>query len=709
MAKVKVNWTINGMTCSGCAQSAASIAQDSPGLDEIVIRYASQTFKATIDQDVFNLELLKDKLAQAGYTLKPQKETIEDRFNRERKALHSQRTELLFTPLFALPLLYLGMTHKTAFPYLLIQGILALILSGYFGRNIHRKAFSLIRMGRFNMDTLISLGSISAYCYSLYNVILGQHEIYFESAGLIIAFILIGKYLEQRGKLQNAKAVESLLDLQPKRATRMIDGSTYMVNVADLEIDELVLVKPGERIPVDGTVVEGVSIVNESSFTGESALVTKSKGSQVWAGTNNGAGSLTISVVGTGKSSALGGIIQAVLETQEQETVSEQLTDRISKIFIPAILVLSLFTGVLWAIAGEPMSFVFAINVLVIACPCALGLATPLAIVAATGKGAKNGILVRNARALEKVHSVQHILWDKTGTLTNGQPAVTEISGEIKTYKNALIALNQSGSHPLNEGMRQHFGFQGGLPKVRGFKAIAGKGIQGKIDGEIFHLGSPSWFNEITGNTVQTEKTTSVLFKDDKALMTVLFEDTLAIGAMDIIQHTNKLGISNTLLSGDKQAVVKQLAERLGIHNYFGEMLPLDKVEKVKEYKEKGTVLMVGDGINDTAALSSADIGLSFASATEAAQQNADVVMMQEGVSGLKKYFRLAHEFKTTLRGNLIWAFGYNVIAIPIAAGLLYPSLGIKLSPMVASIAMSISSIGVVLNSLKMHLKPLKK
>ena len=708
MAKVKVNWTIDGMTCSGCAQIAATVAQGSPGLDEIVIRYASQTFKATIDKNVFNLELLIDKLAQAGYTLKPEEETFEDRFTRERKAIKSQRLELIFTPLFAMPLLYMGMTHKIEFPYVVIQGFLALILSGYFGRNIHRKAFSMLKTGHFNMDTLISLGSIAAYCYSLYNVILGEHEIYFESAGLIIAFILIGKYFEQQGKLQNAKAIESLFDLQPKQATRIIDGSTYIVDVAEIEIDELVLVKPGERIPVDGIVVEGISIVNESSFTGESAAVTKKKGSQVWAGTNNGAGSLTINVVGTGRSSALGGIIQAVLETQEQETNSEQLTDRISKIFVPSILLLSLFTGVFWTIAGEPMSVIFAINVLVIACPCALGLATPLAMVAATGKAAKNRILVRNSRALEKVYSIKHILWDKTGTLTKGRPMITKINGEIKTYRNVLIALNQNGSHPLNNSIRQYFGFQGRLPKVQRFKAVPGRGIQGKIDGEMFHLGSPSWFNEITGNIVGTGKTTSVLFKDDKALMTVLFEDTLANDALDIIQYTNKLRISNTLLSGDKKIVVEQLAKRLGIRNYFGDMLPLDKVEKVKEYKEQGTVLMVGDGINDTAALSNADIGLSFASATEAAQQNSDIVLMQEGILGIKKVFQLAQEFRTTLRGNLTWAFGYNIIAIPIAAGLLYPSLGIKLSPMVASIAMSMSSIGVVLNSLKMHLKPLK-
>jgi len=708
MAKMEVNWTLTGMTCAGCAHSAASIAEGTPGLENVVVRYASHSFKATVDQELLDLPSFKANLAKAGYHLESEKIGMEVQFDRQRKALQRQALELLLAVLFAGPLLYLGMSHSMDSQIIALQGLLAVILSGYFGRKIHTKAFALAKMGATNMDTLVSLGSIVAFGYSLFNLFSGIHEIYFESAGLIIAFVLIGKYFEQRGKLQNSKAVESLLALQPKVATKVVDGLSVQVDVGALEIDEVVQVKPGEQIPVDGIVVEGTSSIDESTFTGEPLAVSKNAGGEVWAGTVNGEGLLLIKVANTGKASALGGIIEAVLQAQEQETSIEKLTDRISKIFVPSILILSVIVGIAWALIGEPLSTVFAINVLVIACPCALGLATPLAVVAATGKAARKGMLVRNASALELAHKVDHILWDKTGTLTKGKPTVVEISGDVANFKNILITLNQGGSHPLNEGMKQHFGFQGGLPKVRRLKALPGKGIQGKIDGKVYHLGSPSWCEEITGQKVATEKTTAVLFDETNVLITVLFDDVLATGAVDIIQHTNALGIYNVLLSGDKIPVVEALGQKLRLQESFGEMMPIEKVEKVQVFRNKGTVLMIGDGINDTAALSAADVGLSFAAATAAAQQSADVVLMRDGVLGLKGYFDLAAQFRQTLRGNLVWAFGYNVVAIPLAAGLLYPTFGIKLTPMIASIAMSISSIGVVINSLRMHIKPLK-
>lgn len=696
------------MTCAGCAHSAASIAEGTPGLDEVIVRYASHSFKAIVDDAVFNLQEFKENLAKAGYHLETEKLAMDEQFNRQRSSLSRQAFELLLSTAFAGPLLYLGMSHSMDQSMIALQGVLALILSGYFGRKIHTKAFALAKMGATNMDTLVSLGSIVAFGYSLFNLFSGKHEIYFESAGLIIAFILVGKYFEQRGKLQNSKAIESLLELQPKVATKVVDTSTTVVSVDLLEIDEVIQVKPGEQIPVDGIVVEGYSSIDESTFTGEPLAVSKTAGAEVWAGTVNGEGLLLIKVVNTGKASALGGIIEAVLKAQEQETSIEKLTDRISKIFVPSILILSILVGTIWYFLGEPLSMVFAINLLVIACPCALGLATPLAVVAATGKAARNGMLVRNASALELAHKVDHILWDKTGTLTKGKPTVVEISGDVSNFKNTLIALNQSGSHPLNEGMKQHFDFQGDLPKVKRFKALAGKGIQGKINGKLYYLGSPTWCEEITGLRVETIKTTAVLFNDTDVLVTVLFDDVLATGALDIIQHTKGLGIYNVLLSGDKSPVVEALGNKLGLQESFGEMMPIQKVEKVHEFKSKGTVLMIGDGINDTAALSAADVGLSFAAATAAAQHSADVVLMREGVFGLKRYFALAAQFRSTLRGNLFWAFGYNVVAIPIAAGLLYPTFGIKLTPMMASIAMSVSSIGVVINSLRMHIKPLK-
>lgn len=708
MAKKNVNWTLSGMTCAGCAHSAASIAEGTPGLENIVVRYASQSFKATVDEALFNLKDFQEDMAKAGYRLEEENLGMEEKFVRQRKALKRQTMELLVSLLFAAPLLYLGMSHSMETYAIALQCLLALLLSGYFGRKIHSKAFALAKMGTTNMDTLVSLGSIVAFGYSLFNLMSGKHDIYFESAGLIITFILIGKYFEHRGKLQNSKAIESLLELQPATATQLIEGQKVKVRVEELEIDQLVEIKPGEQIPVDGIVLEGTSNIDESSFTGEPIAVVKTKDSKVWAGTVNGEGLLIVKVVNTGKASALGGIIEAVLQAQEQETTIEKLTDRISKIFVPSILTLSVLVGVLWSLLGEPLSLVFAINVLVIACPCALGLATPLAVVAATGKAAKNGILVRNASALELAHKVDHIVWDKTGTLTKGKPTVVEITGNVSAFKNVLIALNQSGSHPLNEGMKEYFGFQGGLPKVRRLKAIPGKGMQAKIEGETYYLGSPSWCEEVTGQSVSTEKTTAVLFSNSEALITVLFDDVLATGAQDIIDHTNGLGIYNVLLSGDKKSVVNALGAALGLRESFGEMMPIEKVKKVKEFKAKGTVLMIGDGINDTAALSTADVGLSFAAATAAAQQSADVVLMREGVQGVKRYFALAEQFKKTLKGNLIWAFGYNIVAIPLAAGLLYPTFGVKLTPMMASIAMSVSSIGVVLNSLRMHIKPLK-
>ena len=697
------------MTCAGCAHSAASIAEGTPGLDNVVVRYASQSFKATVNEEHFNLPAFKKNLAKAGYQLESEKVGINEQFDRQRKALKRQALELVFSSFFAIPLLYLGMSHSTESTLIVFEGLLAVVLSGYFGRKIHAKAFALAKMGATNMDTLVSLGSIVAFGYSVFNLFSGNHEIYFESAGLIIAFILFGKYFEQRGKLQNGQAVESLISLQPKKATKVVDGLTIKVGIETLEIDEVVQVKPGEQIPVDGIVVEGTSSIDESTFTGEPLAVSKTAGAEVWAGTVNGEGLLRIKVVNTGRASALGGIIEAVLQAQEQETSIEKVTDRISKVFVPSILIISLIVGVAWGAAGEPLSTVFAINVLVIACPCALGLATPLAVIAATGKAARNGMLVRNASALELAHKVDHILWDKTGTLTKGKPTVVEITGNVADFKNILIALNQIGSHPLNEGMKEHFGFQGGLPKVRRAKAIPGKGIQAKIEGTVYYLGSPIWCEEMTGQRVNTQKTTAVLFNSSAALVTVIFDDVLAQGAEEIVRHTNNLNIQSILLSGDKDGVVKALGNELGIQHCFGELMPAEKVEKVQEFKSQGTVMMIGDGINDTAALSAADVGLSFAAATAAAQHSADVVLMRKGVLGLKGYFALANQFRKTLQGNLIWAFGYNVVAIPIAAGLLYPTFGIKLNPMMASIAMSVSSIGVVLNSLRMHIKPLKQ
>lgn len=701
------------MTCAGCAHSALGIAQGIEGLSDVKVRYASGSFQATVDQDVFKLDVLTNALAKAGYVLDIQAKDPQAKLEAQQQHLRSLANELGLTVLFAVPLFVLGMAHLHQAWSLAIQAALAAILSGYFGRRIHKKAYHLARVGSTNMDTLVSLGSIAAFAYSVANAAMGHtHQVYFESAGLIVAFILIGKYLEERGKVQNGRAVESLLQLQPRTALRVTGDVHTKVAVDELEIDELIYTPPGAQMPVDGVVVEGHSSLDERSFTGEPLPVDKKPGDLVWAGTTNGMGGLTVKVAKTGGATALGGIVQAVLDAQESETPIEALTDKVSKIFVPTIIALSVLTWVAWyALGTAAQAWIFAIDVLVIACPCALGLATPLAVVAITGKSAKNGILVRNAAALEFAHHLDYVLWDKTGTLTLGSPKVVSIDWRGEPQEAVLAALNKRGSHPLNQAITDYLGDTPlGAPQIKRFKAIPGKGIQGKLDDTLFYLGAPHWFHELTGNHYDAKGTSALLFTTSELLCAVHFEDTLNPDASGALALVKQYGAKSVLVSGDHKAAVEKTARTLGIQDFAAEMLPVDKVNLVHAYQSKapGTkVAMVGDGINDTAALSAADLGVSFADASAAAQHSADVVIMQGQLKSLAVFYGLARQFKTTVRGNLIWAFGYNLIAIPIAAGVLYSSFGWQLSPMLASIAMSFSSLGVVANSLLVHLRKL--
>lgn len=698
------------MTCAGCAHSAQDIAAQVPGIENAFVRYASGTLSAQIDETILDIEVLKENLKKAGYNLQTDIPDPLIKIKNQRKHLKSLSRELLAATLIAAPLLLLGMSHTlNSWP---IQMVLALILSGYFGRRIHKKAWNLLKIRSTNMDTLVSLGSVVSLLYSGINLWQGHHEIYFESAGLIVYFILIGKFLEERGKLQNGRAVEELLQLQPQDAQVVVGDSHQHVPVSSLEEGQLVYVEPGGAIPVDGRVAEGQSTVDESAFTGEPIPQNKRVGHQVWAGTVNGNGGLVIQVDKTGISTALGEITKAVLEAQESQSPIEELTDKVSKIFVPAVLVLSLLTGLMWTVLQEPKAWVFAIDVLVIACPCALGLATPLAVVAATGKAAKHGLLVRNATSLEWSNKIQSVFWDKTGTLTLGKPVVTKVKGIESDNLSKLYALNLKGSHPLNGALKIYLAQQGisGSHVVKRFKATPGKGIQGKIDGEVYRLGAASWAEEILNISLTFEETTSVFFNDQEVLGMVEFNDVLKEDAKWAVEVFSSLGAQSTILSGDRPQVVARIAQQLNIGTHFGNLLPADKIGKIQDAKNlgMGKIVMIGDGINDTAALSTADIGISFSAATSAAQHSADVVIMQNDLKGLLNYLKIGKQFRHIIRTNLLWAFGYNIIAVPLAAGWFYPIFDWQLTPMVASIAMSFSSLGVVANSLRMHIIPLK-
>ena len=711
MAKEQIQWALSGMTCAGCAHSAHSIAEGTPGMEQIQVRYASGSFKATVDTELLDVPALQKSLAAAGYGLTTSYISPRSRIKNQKEAIDRKRNELIAATALALPLFVVGMAHVHSGWSIGLQFLLASILSFYFGRKIHSKAFALAKMGSTNMDTLVSLGSLVAYAYSIVGLAMGSHDqVYFESAGLIIYFILIGKLLEDRGKLSNSKALTALLSIQPNEAILVEDGRQQKVAVESLELDQLVWIPPAQRIPVDGIVTEGSSTIDESTFTGEPLPVEKGMGSKVWAGTMNGNEGLLVRVTHTGRSSALGGIIDAVVDAQGTAAPIEALTDRVSKIFVPSILALSIATGLIWHFAFDaPKAVIYAIDVLVIACPCALGLATPLAVVAATGIGSKNGLLIKDAAALQLAGDVKFALLDKTGTLTLGKPVVTNIDWSDMAARSAFISLNEKGTHPLNHALVSYFGNVDGLPQVKRFKAVPGKGIQGKIDGRMYYIGSGQFFTEICGLPAPVAPFTHTLcFTEDGAIALASFEDALHPDAPNLVRELQERGITPIIASGDVVEAVAKTAQALGIALYHGGLQPLDKVALVKEYQKQGRTLMLGDGINDSIALNAADVGVSLAHGTAVAQESAAVVLTREGLPQLAQYFQLSTLTMQTIRGNLLWAFGYNLIALPIAAGLFAVPLGLELTPMMASIAMSFSSLGVVVNSLRLHKKPLR-
>ena len=711
MAKEQIQWALSGMTCAGCAHSAHSIAEGTPGMEQIQVRYASGSFKATVDKELLDVPALQKSLAAAGYGLTTSYISPRSRIKNQKEAINRKRNELIAATALALPLFVVGMAHVHSGWSIGLQFLLASILSFYFGKKIHSKAFALAKMGSTNMDTLVSLGSLVAYAYSIVGLAMGSHDqVYFESAGLIIYFILIGKLLEDRGKLSNSKALTALLSIQPNEAILVEDGRQQKVAVESLELDQLVWIPPAQRIPVDGIVTEGSSTIDESTFTGEPLPVEKGMGSKVWAGTMNGNEGLLVRVTHTGRSSALGGIIDAVVDAQGTAAPIEALTDRVSKIFVPTILALSIATGLIWHFAFDaPKAVIYAIDVLVIACPCALGLATPLAVVAATGIGSKNGLLIKDAAALQLAGNVKFALLDKTGTLTLGKPVVTNIDWSDLAARSAFISLNEKGTHPLNHALVSYFGNVDGLPQVKRFKAVPGKGIQGKIDGRMHYIGSGQFFTEICGLPAPVAPFTHTLcFTEDGAIALASFEDTLHPDAPNLVRELQEWGITTIIASGDVVEAVAKTAQSLGIALYHGGLQPHDKVALVKEYQKQGRTLMLGDGINDSIALNAADVGVSLAHGTAVAQESAAVVLTREGLPQLAQYFQLSTLTMQTIRGNLLWAFGYNLIALPIAAGLFAVPLGLELTPMMASIAMSFSSLGVVVNSLRLHKKPLR-
>ncbi len=607
----------------------------------------------------------------------------------------------------------------------LIVALICLVVMIVAGRNYYVNACKGVIRGHFSMDSLISLGTGAAWVYSLIIVLFphlmpdASRHLYFDTSVIILGFINIGRALESRTQHKLTKALYSLISSMPKMATVIIDGTETQVAIKKLKVGDLVRVKATEQIPVDGVIVDGSSRVDQSSITGEPVSVRKKKGDQVYAGSINQMESFIVKVEKAGDSTVIAKISETVKQAQMSKPQIGKQVDRITQYFVPLVLVITLVTVLVWSfVAPEPkLSYILTvgISVLVIACPCALGLATPLALVAAVGQAAKRGLLIRNGQALQNAEKITHVVFDKTGTLTRGQAEVSDflVLGDISKNKlcELALALSSQSVHPLGDAIveyAQKSKTKGGLSVV-GFKTNPGKGLEGKVGGKLYYLGSKSWMKSMgieIANSLEKGVGSYVYLANKKDLLGVFrIKDALRDEAGQLISDLKKQGIEPVLLSGDQTENVKSIANDLGIKTFYAEVLPDKKREVVQELQKQGhKVAMVGDGINDAPALAVSDLSIAMNTGSDLAICAADITLMNSDLNGVLRALSLSKATMRNIRQNLFWAMIYNVIGIPIAAGVFFPFTHILLSPVVASLAMALSSLTVVFNALRLKL-----
>ncbi|WP_414602885.1 heavy metal translocating P-type ATPase [Pseudomonas fragi] len=708
---------ISGMTCASCAGRVEKALAKVPGVKSASVNLATERAHVELLGQV-DPGLLINAVTQAGYgaSLHQSEKAAEDD---QQKRLHRERWALTLAIVLALPLVLPMLLAPFGIHWMLpawAQFVLATPVQFVLGARFYVAAWKAVKAGAGNMDLLVALGTSAGYGLSLYEWAIADPgtmpHLYFEASAVVIALVLLGKYLESRAKRQTASAIRALEALRPERALRMVDGQEQDVAISDLRLNDLVLVKPGERFPVDGEVVEGQSHADEALISGESLPVPKQPGDKVTGGAINGEGRLVIKTLALGTETVLARIIRLVEDAQSAKAPIQKLVDKVSQVFVPVVLLIALATLLGWWLYGAPIetALINAVAVLVIACPCALGLATPTAIMAGTGVAARHGILIKDAEALERAHEVSAVVFDKTGTLTSGTPQIAHFSaldGDEAHLLQAAGALQRGSEHPLAKAVLDACAARNiNVPDVTDSQSLTGRGIAGTLEGRRLALGNRRLLEETglapgslaaSASAWETEgRTLSWLIEQSpqpQVLGLFAFGDTLKPGAQSAIAQLNARHISSHLLTGDNRGSAKVVAEALGISDVHAEVLPADKAATVTELKKTGVVAMVGDGINDAPALAAADIGIAMGGGTDVAMHAAGITLMRGDPRLVPAALEISRKTYAKIRQNLFWAFIYNVIGIPLAA------FGF-LNPVLAGAAMAFSSVSVVSNAL---------
>lgn len=731
---VKATFPVLHMSCASCAVSAESTVKAAEGVVDASVNYANATLSVQYLPEKTNVEKLQQAVQAVGYDLlieseETQKETLEALHEKNYRSL-KQKT--VWAVILSIPLVIIGMFYMHM-PYANeIMWALATPIVLWLGRGFFVNAWKQTQHRKANMDTLVALSTGIAYLFSLFNMFFPEFwlrrgleaHVYFEAAGVIITFILLGRLMEERAKGNTSAALKKLMGLQPKTVTLLrADGSEVQLPIEEVQKDDILLVKPGEKIAVDGLVNGGESYVDESMLSGEPVPVLKTEGEKVFAGTINQKGSFRFRALKVGKDTMLAQIIRMVQDAQGSKAPVQKLVDKIAGIFVPVVIGIALLTFVTWLILGGENGLVHglltAITVLVIACPCALGLATPTAIMVGVGKGAQKGVLIKDAESLELAKKVDAIILDKTGTITEGRPEVTDmywLPGQEQAAS-ILYSLEKQSEHPLADAIVAYLAADAELKPLTSFQSVTGKGAQAEVNGRKYSAGNKKLMLEngvkiapelqAKAQVWLDESKTVIWFADQQQVLAVLaISDKIKETSVEAISQLKEMGIDLYMLTGDNEGTAKAIAKQTGIPHYKAEVLPHQKAEFVRELQEQGkTVAMVGDGINDSTALATADVSIAMGKGSDIAMDVAKMTIISSDLTKIPQAIRLSRRTVATIKQNLFWAFIYNLIGIPIAAGILYPINGFLLNPMIAGAAMALSSVSVVLNSLRLNLK----